>query len=149
VPASPVSAAPITAPSSRIFKSEKLDWEKRLLTPGSTTPKSRKINTYETRLAILRTHLGATTTLNRGAQRPGYVRLPKRSQAVKPEEWTGRSVKLVFISGSSTEYVDGVLEEVNDRGIVLSSELHIGHPAQQLFYPWSAVVQLSEAQENR
>jgi hypothetical protein len=62
-----------------------------------------------------------------------------------PEEWLGRPVKLVFISGSSTEYVDGVLEEVNDRGIVLSADLHIGHPAQSLFYPWSAVVQLAEA----
>ena len=45
----------------------------------------------------------------------------------------------------STEYVDGVLEQVNDRGIVLSADLHIGHPAQSLFYPWSAVVQLAEA----
>ena len=67
----------------------------------------------------------------------------------RPEEWLGRPVKLVFISGSSTEYVDGVLEEVNDRGIVLSAEVHVGRPAQSLFYPWSAVVQLSEAQENR
>ncbi len=68
---------------------------------------------------------------------------------MKPEEWTGRAVKLVFISGSSTEYVEGVLEEVNDRGIVLSAELHVGRPAQSLFYPWSAVVQLSEAQERQ
>ena len=71
-------------------------------------------------------------------ERPG-----KKKQI--PEEWLGRPVKLVFVSGSSTEYVDGVLEEVNDRGIVLSADLHIGHPAQSLFYPWSAVVQLSEA----
>lgn len=71
-------------------------------------------------------------------ERPG-----KKKQI--PEEWLGRPVKLVFVSGSSTEYVDGVLEEVNDRGIVLSADLHIGHPAQSLFYPWSAVVQLAEA----
>jgi hypothetical protein len=64
-----------------------------------------------------------------------------------PENWLGRPVKLVFISGSSTEYVDGVLEEVNERGIVLSVNIHVGRPAQSLFYPWSAVVQLSEDPE--
>jgi hypothetical protein len=61
-----------------------------------------------------------------------------------PEDWLGHAVQLVFISGSSTEYIDGVLEEVNDRGIVLSVDLHVGYPRQSLFYPWSAVVQLSE-----
>ena len=70
-------------------------------------------------------------------------------QRRRPEAWIDRPVKLIFISGSSTEYVDGVLEEVNDRGIVLSAMLHGGRPAQSLFYPWSAVVQLSEAQEDR
>jgi hypothetical protein len=64
-----------------------------------------------------------------------------------PEAWLGRTVKLVFVSGSSTEYAEGALEEVNDRGIVLSVETHVGHPAQPLFYPWSAVIQLSEARE--
>jgi len=64
-----------------------------------------------------------------------------------PETWLGRPVRLVFVSGSSTEYVDGVLEEVNDRGIVLSVETHVGHPAQPLFYPWNAVIQLSEERE--
>ena len=53
-------------------------------------------------------------------------------------------VELVFISGASTEYVDGDLQEVNDRGIVLSVETHVGHPSQRLFYPWSAVIQLAE-----
>ncbi len=62
-----------------------------------------------------------------------------------PEAWIGRTVELIFISGSSTEYTDGDLEEVNDRGIVLSVETQVGHPAQPLFYPWSAVIQLSEA----
>jgi len=56
-------------------------------------------------------------------------------------------VKLVFVSGASTEYAAGGLEEVNDRGIVLSVETHVGRPAQPLFYPWSAVIQLSEAQD--
>ncbi len=64
-----------------------------------------------------------------------------------PEAWLGRPVKLVFVSGSSTEYADGILEEVNDRGIVLSVETHVGFPPQPLFYPWSAVIQLSEARE--
>jgi hypothetical protein len=61
-----------------------------------------------------------------------------------PEAWLGRSVQLVFVSGASTEYADGTLQEVNDKGIVLSVETHVGHPAQPLFYPWSAVIQLSE-----
>jgi hypothetical protein len=56
-------------------------------------------------------------------------------------------VELVFVSGASTEYVDGILQEVNDWGIVLSVETHVGHPAQLLFYPWSAVIQLSEERD--
>ena len=39
-------------------------------------------------------------------------------------------MELVFVSGSSTEYTDGDLEEVNDRGIVLLVETHGGHPAR-------------------
>ncbi len=70
-----------------------------------------------------------------------------RGNAPVPEAWIGRSVELVFISGASTEYVDGDLQEVNDRGIVLSVETHVGHPAQLLFYPWGAVIQLSEEQD--
>jgi hypothetical protein len=42
-----------------------------------------------------------------------------RSASV-PEAWVGRPVELTFISGGSTEYTDGDLQEVNDRGIVLS-----------------------------
>ncbi len=64
-----------------------------------------------------------------------------------PEAWIGRSVELVFVSGASTEYAGGDLREVNDRGIVLSVETHVGHPAQLLFYPWSSVIQLSEGRE--
>ena len=45
-----------------------------------------------------------------------------------PEVWIGRAVELIFISGGSTEYTDGDLEEVNDRGIVVSVETHVGHP---------------------
>ncbi len=56
-------------------------------------------------------------------------------------------MELVFISGASTEYTGGILQEVNDRGIVLSVETHVGHPMQSLFYPWSAVIQLSEEQD--
>lgn len=62
-----------------------------------------------------------------------------------PGSWLGRSVELVFVSGGSTEYTSGLLEEVNDRGIVLLVETHIGQSAQPLFYPWSAVIQLSES----
>ena len=64
-----------------------------------------------------------------------------------PEAWLGRPVKLVFLDGASTEYAEGDLQEVNNRGVVLSVETHVGHPAQPLFYPWGAVIQLSEAQE--
>ena len=64
-----------------------------------------------------------------------------------PDAWIGRAVRLVFVSGASTEYADGVLKEVNDRGIVVSVETHVGQPAQPLFYPWGAVIQLSEARE--
>jgi hypothetical protein len=65
--------------------------------------------------------------------------------APAPEAWIGRTVELIFVSGGSTEYADGDLEEVNDRGIVLSMETQVGYPARSLFYPWSAVIQLSEA----
>ncbi len=47
----------------------------------------------------------------------------------------------------STEYADGILQEGNDRGIVLSMNIHVGPPAQSLFYPWSAHIQLSEEQD--
>ena len=70
-----------------------------------------------------------------------------RNNTPVPEAWLGQPVKLVFVSGSSTEYADGILEEVNDRGIVLSVETHVGFTPQPLFYPWSAVIQLSEARE--
>lgn len=61
-----------------------------------------------------------------------------------PEAWIGRTVELVFVSGSSTEYADGRLEEVNDRGVVLTVESHGEHLARPLFYPWGAVIQLAE-----
>ena len=64
-----------------------------------------------------------------------------------PEAWLGRPVRLVFRDGASTEYAEGKLEEINDKGLVLSVETHVGHLAQPLFYLWSAVIQLSEARE--
>ena len=70
----------------------------------------------------------------------------RRSRSI-PEAWLGRRVSLVFVSRSNTEYTDGVLEKVNDKGIVLLVENYVGHPAQPLFYPWSAVIQLSEKQD--
>jgi hypothetical protein len=60
-----------------------------------------------------------------------------------PEAWIGRAVELIFVSGSSTEYNDGYLEEVNERGIVLTVEGHGEYPARPLFFPWGAVIQLS------
>ena len=64
-----------------------------------------------------------------------------------PEAWLGLPVKVGFVSGSNTEYAGGTLEEVNDGGIVVLVETPVGHPAQPPFYPWSAVIQLSEARE--
>ena len=64
-----------------------------------------------------------------------------------PEAWIGQPVKLVFLGGSSTDSITGDLQEVNDRGIVLAVETRIGHGAHPLFYPWSSVIQLSEARE--
>jgi hypothetical protein len=61
-----------------------------------------------------------------------------------PDAWIGLEVELVFVSGSSTEYADGRLEEVNDRGIVLTVEGHGEYPERPLFYPWGAVIQLAE-----
>ncbi len=62
-----------------------------------------------------------------------------------PEAWIDREVELGFVSGASTEYAAGGLREVNDRGIVLEIEAHVGHLAKPTFYPWGAVIQVSEA----
>ena len=46
-------------------------------------------------------------------------------------------MRLVFLDGAKTEYAEGdpkVTWEVNDRGIVLSVETHVGHQAQPVFY---------------
>ena len=56
-------------------------------------------------------------------------------------------MRLVFLDGANTEYAEGNLEEVNDRGIALSVATHVGHLAQPLFYPWRAVSQLLEARK--
>jgi hypothetical protein len=64
-----------------------------------------------------------------------------------PDAWIGRAVELIFVSGSSTEYAHGYLKEVNDRGIVLTVEGHGEYPARPLFFPWSAVIQISEASD--
>ena len=52
-----------------------------------------------------------------------------------PEAWLGRPVRLVFLDGASTEYAEGKLEEINDRGIVLSVETHVRHLAQPCSTP--------------
>ncbi len=64
-----------------------------------------------------------------------------------PEACTGRSAELVLVSGASKEYTAGIPQEVSDRGIVLSVEIHVSHPMQSLFYPWGTVIQLSEERE--
>ena len=64
-----------------------------------------------------------------------------------PDAWIGRAVELIFVSGSSTEYDNGYLEEVNERGIVLRVEGHGEYPARPLFFPWNAVIQISEASD--
>jgi hypothetical protein len=70
-----------------------------------------------------------------------------------PDSWVGRRVEAVVVRpvnpdqpGYSTSLTaltyEGVLEEVNDRGIVasLSSEPEV--LAANTFYPWSAVLSL-------
>jgi hypothetical protein len=64
-----------------------------------------------------------------------------------PDAWIGRAVELIFVSGSSMEYTDSYLEEVNDRAIVLRVEGHGEYPARPLFFPWSAVIQISGASD--
>ncbi len=53
-----------------------------------------------------------------------------------PKAWLGREV-VVNIHEASTEGVRGTLEDVNDRGVVLSIILE----GRELptFYPWSAI----------
>ena len=69
------------------------------------------------------------------------------ANASVPETWIGRSVELMCIPGASKECTNGIFQEVNDRGIVLSVNTHVWHPAQSLFYPRSAVIRLSEEQD--
>jgi len=79
-------------------------------------------------------------------ERPGA----SDSEGRIPEAWIGREVMIETTEALSTELRATApvrLEAVNDRGIVLSVETHVGHPAQPIFYPWSAGRQLSEAQE--
>ena len=64
-----------------------------------------------------------------------------------PEAWVGQAVELFFLSRSSTEYADGYLEVLNDRGVVLTVGGHGDHLERPLFYPWAAVIQLSEASD--
>jgi len=45
------------------YKEFSIDGKTYYFTPGTTTPKPRINNTYETRLLIDKTHHGATTTL--------------------------------------------------------------------------------------
>ena len=88
--------------------------------------------------------VGRSPGFPRGTAAAEFAISASRGTTPVPEAWLGRSVQLVFVSGASTEYADGILQEVNERGIVLSVETHVGHPAQPLFYPWGAVIQLSE-----
>lgn len=44
-----------------------------------------------------------------------------------PEAWLGRPVRLVFLDGASTEYAEGDLEKVNDRGIVQRLAVKLNH----------------------
>jgi hypothetical protein len=77
-----------------------------------------------------------------------------------PDSWIGRRVEAVVVrpvnpdqpaySTSLTALTyEGVLEEVNDRGIVasLSSEAEV--LAAHTFYPWAAVLSLRLAEDQR
>jgi hypothetical protein len=54
-----------------------------------------------------------------------------------PEAWIGWDV--MISAGTSGARVRGVLQEINDRGVVLWYGNEIGREPGHIFYPWSTV----------
>ncbi len=77
-----------------------------------------------------------------------------------PDSWVGRRVEAVVVrpinpdqpaySASLTALTyEGLLEEVNDRGIVASLSSEVEVLAAATFYSWAAVLSLRLAEEQR
>ena len=75
-----------------------------------------------------------------------------------PDSWVGRRVEAVVVRpvnpdqpGYSTSLTaltyEGLLEDVNDRGIMASLSSEIEVLAARTFYPWSAVLSLRLADD--
>jgi hypothetical protein len=64
-----------------------------------------------------------------------------------PEAWIGRDV--VVGIGTSGARLNGVLREVNDRGVVLHYGIDTGRDPGHVFYPWSNVqaIQLPDEEQ--
>jgi hypothetical protein len=80
------------------------------------------------------------------------------SEERTPDSWVGRRVEAVVVrpvnpdqpaySTSLTALTyEGLLEEVNDRGIVASLSSEAEMLAASTFYPWSAVLSLRLTEE--
>jgi hypothetical protein len=54
-----------------------------------------------------------------------------------PEGWTGRRIRAGLDVGGGGPYI-GILEEANDRGIVLRREVEDGELT--MFFPWRVVL---------
>ena len=83
--------------------------------------------------------------------------VPAREQGI-PDSWVGRRVEAVVVrpvnpdqpaySTSLTALTyEGLLEEVNDRGIVASLSSEAEMLAASTFYPWGAVLSLRRTEE--
>ncbi len=77
---------------------------------------------------------------------------PRASERTIPEAWVGQEVILETTEALSSDLrasVPVLLEEVNDRGIVMLVTRH-SHQSQHLryFYPWSVVGWIRLAQED-
>lgn len=62
------------------------------------------------------------------------------ARETKPEAWIGRPVAVTLNVRTPSEFA-GMLEEVNDRGVVLT----IGFGSQEeslVFYPWNSIRRL-------
>jgi hypothetical protein len=73
--------------------------------------------------------------------------------ARKPDSWVGRRVEAVVVRpvnpdqpGFSTSLTaltyEGLLEEVNDRGVVASLSSEVEVLAASTFYPWGAILSM-------
>jgi hypothetical protein len=60
-----------------------------------------------------------------------------------PEKWVGEKIRLVSVGGSQTRSANCTLEEVNDRGVVIS------HKGATRFHPWNTIISLQLGEPTR